>query len=142
MSRGKVNVITMLIYGVDNDFTESSSPHSIGLKNNLTIPNPGWDTNPLMINQKRYWGASALGCCKGMGLFETLDPTQWGIGEIAVLVIGSYALYSMVSTTRRGVRQAGPTLAAAAGRRRKAKAARLRAQAKKLEESGYSYRFF
>lgn len=132
----------MLAEGVDNRFLESSSPHSLGLRNNMTVPSPGFDENPLLINQKRFWGAGIQGY-SGMGLFDTgLDFTGWGFGEWFLVAAGTWMAYSTFKQTGRTVRQAGPTLAAAAGRRRKSKAARLRAQAKKLEESGYSFRFF
>lgn len=46
-----------MIVAADTRFIQSTAPHSLGLANAMTIPSPGFDTNPLMINQKRNWGA-------------------------------------------------------------------------------------
>ena len=79
----------MLVDGVDNRFLESSSPHSLGLKNNMTIPNPGWDSNPLMINQKKFWGEQGtygMGC-GSCGMSGTVTEI---VGAVAALAIGWY----------------------------------------------------
>lgn len=104
----------MIIYGVDNRFIESSSPHSLGLQNDMTVPNPGFDQNEAMINEKKFWGAglqSGCGNCGGMGslsfdgtgLFGTGlfsgDITTWGVPEVATLLVGYYLLHSILYTT-------------------------------------------
>ena len=46
----------------------------------------------------------------GTGLFTGgMDLSTWGAGEVAVLALGAFALYSMMSTTRRGAQRAGAT---------------------------------
>jgi hypothetical protein len=57
-----------MLYSKDNRFIESSSPHSLGLQNNMTIPNPGWDQNPLLINEKKYWGATNNAGLSGLSM--------------------------------------------------------------------------
>jgi len=61
-----------MIYNKDNRFRETDSPHSLGLENAMTIPSPGFDSNPLMINQKSFWGRGISGLSfDGTGLFGT-----------------------------------------------------------------------
>jgi hypothetical protein len=140
----------MIIDGVDNRFLESSSPHSLGLKNNMTIPNPGFDSNPLLINQKRFWGAGMQGCGNcgmgglsfdgtgflGTGLFSG-DISTWGIAEGLASMIGVYAVYSMFHQAKQTKYRA----TAAMGRSRKKRAASYREKARKLEEKGTSSLF-
>jgi hypothetical protein len=125
----------MIANGIDNRFGESTSPHSLGLRNSMTIPNGGWDSNPLMINQKRFWGAGMSGLTfDGTGLFGTGlfsgDITTWGIPELIAAAVGAYAIYSMFFQTK----QTKYRLEAGARRRRVGRAKRLRERAKKLEE--------
>ena len=68
-------------------------------------------------------------CNKGLGLFDSgLDFNGWGFGEWAVLIIGGYALVSMLFTTSRGV----SAVRRLPGERRKARAAAYRKKAAEL----------
>lgn len=69
-------------------------------------------------------GCNGLGCAQcggtcgmgqtstglfGTGLFQSLDPTTWGVGEWAVIGIGGFLAISAVNTSQtaaRGVRKA------------------------------------
>ena|ERR1700690_1485983 len=117
------------------NFTESQSPHSIGLQQALTTPSPGFDQNPFVISQKRLMSRGLQGLSfDGTGLFGTGlfsgDWTTWGVAELICTAIGVYAIYSMVHQTK----QTKYRLEMGAGRRRKSKAVKLRAKAKQLEE--------
>lgn len=71
-------------------------------------------------------------CGTGLGLFDSgMDYTQWGIGEYAAILGGAYLLFSVFFTTKQGVAAAR----ALPGKRRRSKAARLRAQAKELSKA-------
>src|ERR1035437_4947023 len=123
-----------MIYSKNNSFTESSSPHSLGLKNNMTIPNPGWDSNKLMINEKKYWGAGLQGLTfDGSGIFGTGlfsgDISTWGMPELVAGLVGAYAIYAMFFQ----VKQTKYRMEGSARRRRVKKASTLRQKAKKLE---------
>ena len=124
-----------MIYNKDNNFTESTIPHSLALQNAMTIPNPGFDNNELMINQKRFWGGGLQGLSfdgtglLGTGLFSG-DITTWGTAELVCGLIGVYAIYAMFFQAK----QTKYRVEMAAGRRRKSKAVSLRAKAKRLEE--------
>jgi hypothetical protein len=101
----------------------------------MTISTPGFDKNPLMINQKKYWGGGLRGLSfdgtglLGTGLFSG-DFTIWGWGELLFGAIGVYAIYSMFYQTK----QTKYRMEIGAGRRRKRRAVSLRARAKELEE--------
>jgi hypothetical protein len=140
-----------MIVAADNFFTQSLAPHSMGLRNDMTIPMPGWDANPNLTRSTRLWAAPSLQkgwpCCSGRvgpkglagltfdgtgflgtGLFSG-DPSTWGLSEIIASMVGMYAIYSMYH-------QAGQTkyrLEGAAHKRRKTKAQKLREKAKQLE---------
>ena len=128
-----------MLYLKDNRFTMSPSPHSISVKNAMQIPNPGWDSNPLLINEKKYWGASNSNGFSGLsfdgtgllgtGLFSG-DISTWGVSEVVASAIGAYAIYSMVFQAK----QTKYRLEGAARRHRVSKAKSLREKAKKLEE--------
>lgn len=134
-----------MLVPADNRFGESQSPHSLANRLAMTIPSPGWDTNPLMITQKEFWGGGmqGVGCSNcgmggltfdgsgflGTGLFSG-DVTTWGFSELIAGVIGLYAVYSMIFQTK----QTKYRLEQSAHKRRKSRAARLREKAKKLEE--------
>jgi hypothetical protein len=77
-----------MLYTKDNLFVETQSPHSLGLKNALTIPSPGFDTNALMVNQKRMWGIGLRGV---NGLFDGPIST-WGIEELLIVGVIAYLL--------------------------------------------------
>ena len=98
--------------------------------------------------------SQGMGCCGGVGaltmdgtgLFGTglfasgLDLGQWGAGEILAAMFGMFVLYSVFSTTSRGARRVGRTVKRVAGsgeRRRKAKAEKLRSEARRLEGDSY-----
>ena len=67
--------------------------------------------------------------CGGLGLFDTgFDVTGWGWPEILIVLFGGYMVLSTVFTTGRAVSH----VKAIPGKRRSAKAARLRAEAKEL----------
>lgn len=100
----------MIVNGVNNAFVESQSPHSMGLQNALTIPNPGWDQNPLIGNDKLWAGQTngfSGGGLRGLfdgtgllgtGLFVSMDPTTWS-AEWFVIAFGIWMLYSTFHTT-------------------------------------------
>jgi hypothetical protein len=137
-----------MIYNKDNRFSESSSPHSLGLRNNVTIPNPGWDQNALLINSKKDWGTQGtygMAQLKGLGgltfdgtgLFGTGlfsgDVTTWGVPELITGIIGVYAIYTMFLETKHVKRDVTERLGARAKVRRVSRAAKLRKQAEELE---------
>jgi len=39
----------------------------------------------------------------GLGLFDSMDFTTWGVGEWSIVAFAGFALFSMFSTTKRGV---------------------------------------
>jgi hypothetical protein len=105
----------MIVNGVNNAFVESQSPHSMGLQNALTIPNPGFDQNPLMANDKLWAGQNdgfSRGGLRGLtfdgtgllgtGLFASMDPTTWG-AEWFVVLFGVWMLFSTFHTTKQAV---------------------------------------
>jgi hypothetical protein len=58
----------------------------------------------------------------GMGLFDSMDFTQWGVGEWAVVVLGVYVIGSILGDAGRGkqrVRKAIRKRSYSAKRRRK-----------------------
>jgi hypothetical protein len=71
----------------------------------------------------------------GTGLFGTGllagDPFQWDWADWLVIAIGAYAVYAMFFQAKQTVYRAEM----AAGRRRRSRATKLRAKAKRLEES-------
>lgn len=68
------------------------------------------------------------GCSSGLGLFDTMDPTDWGAGEYGVLAIGALVLYMMthaVNKVERGYRKTrGKIRKVKSGVKRRAGAAR------------------
>jgi hypothetical protein len=122
----------------NNRFAESLSPHSMGLRNDMTIPNPGFDSMANLANDKLWSGASPQGGMGGLtfdgsgllgtGLFSG-DISTWGISELLASFIGAYAVYSMFFQ----VGQTKVRLQGSAQRRRVKRAKRLREKAKKLE---------
>lgn len=125
-----------MIYYKDNMFGESDSPHSMGLRNNMTIANPGLDSMSNVGRDKLWSGTAGMRGLSfdgtgllGTGLFSG-DISTWGIGELILSIIGAYAIYSMFHQGK----QTKYRLEMGAGRRRKSRAASLRAKAKRLEE--------
>jgi hypothetical protein len=41
------------------------------------------------------------GTCGGLGLFDSMDFTSWGIAEWAVVGVGAYLVLSLAGDTRR-----------------------------------------
>jgi hypothetical protein len=95
-----------------------------------------------------------LGCAQGMGaltmdgtgLFGTglfasgLDLTQWSTGEIVAALFGFFVVYSVFSTTGRGVsnvRGRVRKISKASDDRRKKQAQKLRDEARRLEGDDY-----
>ncbi len=125
----------MIVNGVNNQFKESDSPHSMGLQNAMTIvPNVGnyatsanklWSGNQVGLRGLSFDGSGFL----GTGLFSG-DWTTWGLAELIAGAIGAFAIYSMIHQTK----QTKYRMEIGAGRRRKTRAASLRAKAKRLEE--------
>ena len=124
-----------MIVPADNRYAQSTSPHSLGNRLSIVIPNPWFDTNPMMIEQKRFWGNGLQGLTfdgsgfLGTGLFSS-DISEWGISEVVFGLIGIYGVYAMFFQAK----QTKYRLEMTAGRRRKSRAAKLRAKAKRLEE--------
>ena len=55
-------------------------------------------------------GCAGVGCaCDGLGqtgifgtsLFESSSPSDWGLGEWAVILVGGYVVFSVFHTTKR-----------------------------------------
>ncbi len=75
-----------------------------------------------MVTPPQGWGGglSGLGCgsCRGtcgMGLFDSgMDFSQWTWAEWGAIAVGSYVLFSVVSTTNRGARRVSRKARAAA----------------------------
>ena len=75
--------------------------------------------------------APGLGCCggacnRGLGYFDSgWDLSGWGVVEWLTVAAGAYVLFSVLSTTKRGVgraRRGYQHLRAAPGRRARARA--------------------
>jgi hypothetical protein len=62
------------------------------------------------------------GCSSGLGLFDTMDPTEWGAGEYGVLAIGALVLYMMTRTVNQVERGYRKTRGKVKGKVRKVKA--------------------
>ena len=67
-----------------------------------------------------------LGRTRGLGLFDSMDFTTWGVGEWAVIGLGLFVLYSVFSTTKRGVKSAGRKIRSRATRKRRKEQLRRR----------------
>jgi hypothetical protein len=134
------------MYGsANNTFVISSSPHSLGLQNNITVPSTWGDSNPLIALEKAALasGVQGAGITKpfgmgtlafdGTGLFGTGlfsgDVTTWGMPELVAGLFGMYALYSSFHQAK----QHKYRWEAGKNRRTKSKAAKYRAKAKALE---------
>ena len=126
-----------MIYYKDNRFGESTSPHSMGLRNGMTIPNPGLDSMA-NVSRDKLWSGTMPGMrglsfdgtgFLGTGLFSG-DISTWGVSELLAGLVLGYMIYS---TIHQG-KQTKYRLEMGAGRRRKRRASSLRAKAKRLEE--------
>lgn len=105
-----------MIYFKDNRFGESLSPHSLGLRNNMTIPSPGLDENPLLKLQKEYWGAGMY----GLGDLSTLvsDPMTWmfqedmisGVPNILVALGGGVVAWWLMTPGGKSIKRRGVDL--------------------------------
>ena len=91
-------------------------------------------------------GLNGIGCCascesggkceSGLGLFDTMDVSTWGWGEWGIVIFGGYMVLSTLMTTTRGVKRVGRGIkyvGGAPGRSRKARAKKLRDEARRLE---------
>jgi hypothetical protein len=126
----------------DNRFGPTPNQHSIANRLAMNIPNPGFDSNPLIQTMKANLESGFQGYGKGVsgltfdgtGLFGTGlfsgDVSTWGLPEALAGAVGVYATYAMFFQAK----QTKYRMEMSAGRRRKSKAAKLRARAKKLEE--------
>jgi hypothetical protein len=95
------------------------------------------------IPPNRALDSRGMGCCglgaapSGLGLFATpFDLASWGWQEWAIAIGGVFVFYSVFSTTSRAVgtvRRKVRHVAGAGDRARKAKADKLRAEARRLE---------
>lgn len=121
----------------------SSNPHSLSVQGAVTTPSYDsyWIANQKKWNAAGMQGMGSLNM-DGSGLFGTglfgNDPSMWGIPEMMAGVLGIYAIYAMFFQAK----QTKYRLEMAAGRRRKSKAAKLRAKAKSLEGQTEGLRFF
>lgn len=91
-----------MIAQFNQNWHESTSPHSLALANAISTPS-GQDQNPLLIYQKAFWGAGMQGCsggCEGMGILGTpyFDGPwkDWGIIEWALVGAGALLLLNML----------------------------------------------
>lgn len=127
-----------------SNFDISTSPHSISLQDNITIPTPWADSNYFIKTEKRFLANGMQGLkgiaglqgltfdgtgLLGTGLFSG-DFSTWGISELLAGVVGIYAAYSMFHQGK----QTKYRMEMSAGRRRKSTATKLRAKAKRLED--------
>jgi hypothetical protein len=97
-----------------------------------------------MYIEKQTGGCGGMGALTmdGTGLFGTglfasgLDLNSWGPGEIIGALFGMFVLYSVFSTTSRGVSKVTGRvrkISKAGENRRKKRAEQLREEARKLE---------
>lgn len=56
--------------------------------------------------QCKCGGACGMGRARGMGLFDSLDFTTWGWGEIGVILIGGYLIVNLLGDIGTGSRRA------------------------------------
>ncbi len=71
------------------------------------------------------WTPNGMGCAcesKGMGIFSSMDFTEWGWAEWGSVIAGAFVLMSTVSTAHRGAR----AIASIPGKRRRKKATQRR----------------
>lgn len=50
----------------------------------------------------RCGGSCGMGRHRGMGLFDSMDFTTWGIGEWGVIGVGAYLILSLAGDVRTG----------------------------------------
>jgi hypothetical protein len=126
-----------MLYLKDNRFGISDSPHSMGLRNNLTVPNPGWDTNTLILNEKANLSRGFSGLMDGTGLFGTGlfagDSSTWGTGELVFGAIGFWMVSTLFSKAKKDIGGIKKGLVRSAQDRRYEKARTLKAEAKRLQ---------
>jgi len=80
----------------------------------LGPPNPASQPSPLLGGGRLGYASGACGCgCSsdqglgqtglfGSGLFQSVDPTTWGIGEYAAIGLGVYLVASVLGDSSRG----------------------------------------
>jgi len=110
-----------MLYLKNNQIEVSKSPHSLGVQNNMTIPSPGFDENPLIIGEKKalaagLQGCSGLGCLGlsglmdgtgllGTGLFVG-DSSNWGGMEyLSIALAGWWVIKHLEPHGRHRVNQ-------------------------------------
>lgn len=49
-------------------------------------------------------GGSCGGCHKGIGLFDSMDFSTWGLGEWGMIAVGAYLVVSLMGDTKRAAR--------------------------------------
>lgn len=86
----------------DNSFQISPSPHSLGLKNAVTIPSV-WDSNPILINQKKFFAAGLSGTDS---VSETLSQPIFGI-PLWYFIVGGVAYAWIASSYKYTKRMKG-----------------------------------
>ena len=91
-----------------------TSSNVVGLGNYLPVSNP--------VASMRLTSSNRV----GLGLFDSADFTTWGVGEWGVVAFGLYAVFSIFSTTKRGVGKV----------RRVTRKSRARRKAALLREAG------
>jgi hypothetical protein len=64
---------------------------------------PGIGTE--LIQRKELVDRGCAQRCGGLGLFDSMDFTTWSWPEWGVVGLLGFALYSMVSTTKRGAKR-------------------------------------
>jgi hypothetical protein len=109
----------------------------MGLRNNLTVPNPGWDTNTLILNEKANLSRGFSGLMDGTGLFGTGlfagDSSTWGTGELVFGAIGFWMVSTLFSKAKKDIGGIKKGLVRSAQDRRYEKARTLKAEAKRLQ---------
>lgn len=126
-----------MIVPSNNKFIESESPHSMGLLNNMTVPNPGLDSMANLSKDKLWSGSPVPGMGRlsfdGSGLFGTGlfsgDVSSWDVTEVVGGLVAAYAIYTMF---RHG-RETNDRLEQRARRKRMVVAKRLKDQASDIE---------
>jgi hypothetical protein len=50
-------------------------------------------------------GGTCGGCGGGLGIFDTMDISTWGVGEWGAVALGVYLLFSLMGDTQRTVKR-------------------------------------
>lgn len=57
------------------------------------------------IANRWYYGPGGAPGVAGLGLFDSMDFTSWGLPEWGMVAVGAYLVLSLAGDTRRGVRR-------------------------------------